>query len=834
MAFWEGISYLLLLAANLAWLAHDLAGAPGERALTLLGQWLILASYVPLVGTLLAFPAPRLGARDRLRVSLDWVIVGLGAWMLLWDGLVRRVPDLAAVGMADGLLRFGALVADFAVVVIVVGLLLRAPLPRVRPTLQLIALGRAASVVAGLLMVRDLGAASALAVWSDAFWVLAAGLDFLAAAGWAWRRETARPAREQDAADAVARELAGAGSLLPYAFLLIGFAVLLANADALLRTPAGALLVAAMGLSAMVVVRQLLALSDNRRLVRDRAAQEARFRSLVQHASDVVTVVDAHGWVRYVSPALRRVLGFDLPALSGSYTPTTTLPRFTELLHRDEHEAAEQFLRSVVAGGPEHVSAAVVWRARHADGSWRYVETTATNLLADPTVTGVVLNTRDVTERLRLEDELTHRALHDPLTGLANRTLLRDRAAHALALAARHADGVRTSAMLLVDLDDFKHVNDSLGHGAGDALLVTVSRRLLAATRDSDTVARLGGDEFAVLLEEMAGPADATAVADRIVRAMRAPVSLDGKEVVIGASIGIAVAHDGDGVEELLRNADVALYEAKGRGKRGHATYAPGMHAAAMVRLELEADLRAALALGAFRLAYQPIVALDDGRVVGAEALLRWTRAGGEVVSPAVFIPVAEESGLIVPLGRWVLREACRQLAAWDATLVVGDRPLTLSVNLSPRQLHDPSLVDDVAAALGDFGVAPQRLVLELKALGLRLALDDFGTGYSSLGHLRRFPVDVLKIDRTFVRELAPGADFGSGDAALVRAIVRMGDALGLRTVAEGIEHPSQVDALRALGCQFGQGFAYAPPLAPEAFATLLGEVRESGRLKPV
>jgi diguanylate cyclase (GGDEF)-like protein/PAS domain S-box-containing protein len=677
---------------------------------------------------------------------------------------VRRTPGYGAIGPLQGLLRFGSTVADFAMLLSVAALLLAGALPRLRPTLRLLALGRAAAITAGLLTFRDLQQGATLGAWTDACWVLAAGFDFLAAAGWRPRAADApRPATEE----AVERELGGVGSLLPYGFLVAGFGVLLANARPLWGTPMGTLLVAATGLTAMVVVRQLHALADNRRLVRERVAQEARFRSLVQHASDVITVVDAEARVRYVSPSLTRVLGHPHPdAVPGA----PMAARFTDVLHPEDHEAALEFLRMVVTSQPEDVSTAVEWRLRHADGTWRHVETTATNLLADPTVQGVVFNTRDLTERKRLEDELTHRALHDPLTGLANRALLRDRAAHALALAARHAAGARSVAMLLVDLDDFKHVNDSLGHGAGDALLVTVSRRLLAATRGSDTVARLGGDEFAVLLEETDGEADATAVAERVVRAMRLPVALDGKEVVVGASIGIAVADGGDGVEELLRNADVALYEAKARGKRRHATYAPGMHAAALARLDLEADLRVALAAQSLTLYYQPIVALETGRVVGAEALLRWQHPTRGPVSPVEFVPVAEESGLIVPLGRWVMREACRQLAAWDLAWdpdgTSPHDPLLLSVNLSARQLHDAALRDDVAAAMADHHVHPSRLVLELtesammqdpdgalvrfrelKAMGLRLALDDFGTGYSSLGHLRRFPVDVLKID---------------------------------------------------------------------------------------
>ena len=472
-------------------------------------------------------------------------------------------------------------------------------------------------------------------------------------------------------------------------------------------------------------------------------------------------------------------------------------------------------------------------------------------------------------QRRRVEVALGRQALHDALTGLANRALFRDRVEHALARAAREGGPPRV-AVLYLDLDGFKAVNDSLGHAAGDELLRAVAGRLLNATRGCDTVARFGGDEFAVLLESAHTAADAEVVAARIVTAVRAPVVLAGAagpalrpgtprdaatrpEARVGVSVGIAFADPGVNADGLLRHADAAMYRAKGDGKGQYAVFDPALAAAAVARVALERDLAQAVADlgsarpparggacagGAFTLAYQPVVALATGAVVGAEALLRWRHPVRGVVAPSEFIPLAEASGLITELGCWVLAEACRAAATWPAGpdgAVVG-----VAVNVSGRQLDDPAFPGHVAAALADSGLGAARLTLEitesvlmqdtdaalrtlgaLKALGVELAVDDFGTGYSSLRYLQQFPVDVLKIDKTFVDGLAGGGPRGARDTALARAIVALGQSLTLQTVAEGVEHPEQADQLRAMGCTFGQGYLFARPMDDAALRAL-------------
>lgn len=440
-------------------------------------------------------------------------------------------------------------------------------------------------------------------------------------------------------------------------------------------------------------------------------------------------------------------------------------------------------------------------------------------------VTGTLGLAMDVTERKRLEEQLIHQAFHDPLTGLANRALFRDRVSHAIARAARDGAVRERIAVIFLDLDDFKKVNDSLGHAEGDRLLTLIASRLRNATRESDTVARLGGDEFAILLEGVGDDSETLAVVGRVTDCTSAPAVLSSTEVTPRASVGLAYVAPGDTADDLLRNADVAMYRAKEIGLGGHAIFEPQMHAAAVDRLSLEADLRHAIDREELMLLYQPVVNLESGRVEGFEALARWSHPTRGIISPTVFIPLAEESGLILAIGKWVLATAVRQLRVWHD---LGAREISVGVNISGRQLDDPSLANMVASVVTETEIAPGRLTLEvtesvamrrtdvtlrqlhaLKALGVRLAIDDFGTGYSSLNYLQRFPIDVLKIDKGFVD--AMGA--GENGTALANTIVTLGKTLRLRTVAEGIENHAQWAALRALGCDLGQGYLFARPL---------------------
>jgi diguanylate cyclase (GGDEF)-like protein/PAS domain S-box-containing protein len=451
---------------------------------------------------------------------------------------------------------------------------------------------------------------------------------------------------------------------------------------------------------------------------------------------------------------------------------------------------------------------------------------------AQPTAV-LAINT-DITSRKQVEAALEHQALHDSLTGLPNRALFRDRLERALAHAERTQ---RRLAVLFLDLDNFKVINDSLGHQAGDAVLIEVSHRLSLCLRGADSVARFGGDEFTVLLEEIDGEADGDMVADRILEALRAPIRVGERDVFVSASVGMALSVPRQSKpDSLLRNADMAMYQSKAAGKARHSVYDARLNAAAMERLELETDLHQALELEQFELHYQPIVSLADGRLTEVEALLRWERPGHGLVCPTSFIPVAEETGMILPIGRWVLRQACQQAQAWNSESE-GREPLIMSVNLSVRQFQDPDLLTDIEHILLETGLDPRLLKLEitesiaildvdatlrtlqaLKAAGIQLAIDDFGTGYSWLGYLKRFPVDTLKIDRSFVHGICEGTQ----DAAIVQSVVALARTLNLRVTGEGIESSEQAAHLRALGCDSGQGFLFARPEPAETITALL------------
>ena len=475
---------------------------------------------------------------------------------------------------------------------------------------------------------------------------------------------------------------------------------------------------------------------------------------------------------------------------------------------------------------------------------------------------GMIAVVQDVSERKALEAELLHQAFHDSLTGLANRSLFRDRLDHAIAHSARDPERI---GVLFIDLDDFKAINDTQGHAAGDRVLQRVASTLLNATRGCDTVARLGGDEFAVLLERVNQEEGPEVAAQRIVNALARPIeALPERMVTVGASIGIALRASEER-DELLRNADVALYEAKTRARGRWVMYDPAMHAALVDKVSLEADLRAAIercqlshrpglektgrfprfggapAQEQISLAYQPIVDMSTGNLAGFEALLRWAHPTRGLIAPSTFVPVAEESGLVLALGRWALRTACAQASLWNAAR--PEQPISVTVNLSGRQLQDEALALDVDAALRESGLSPSRLILEmtesvimhesstararlheLKQLGVRIAIDDFGTGYSSLSHLQQFPVDILKIDRSFLHRMHQG----SQDAALVRTIIALAKLLSLRTIAEGVEDTEQQQQLQELGCDSAQGFLFGRPMTVEEIDAFLASGRSA------
>ena len=538
----------------------------------------------------------------------------------------------------------------------------------------------------------------------------------------------------------------------------------------------------------------------------------ARFRSLVQNSSDIIAVLEDDLTIRYHTPSVERVLGYGEHELVGV--------SLVDLLDQGEEVRLRELLDEVHA--TPSVPLPCDLRLRRKNGSVSQLETVFNNLLDDANVAGVVVTARDVTERRALEEQLSHQAFHDSLTGLANRLLFRDRVEHALELTRRRD---RLVAVFFIDLDDFKTVNDSLGHAAGDDLLIAIARRLQACLRPEDTCARLGGDEFAVMVENVFEPESAVVVARRILAALSEPLELFGSNVEVEASVGIAVASRDMTTSELLRNADLAMYRAKSEGKSRFALFEPEMHTRVLDRLALKAELQRSVAAGEFELHYQPIVALQTGTIAGVEALVRWRHPKRGLIYPDEFIPLAEETGLILPLGRLVLGLACRQARRWQKQ---GMPDLGISVNLSAKQLASRHLASEVAAALAETRLDPSTLTLEitesvlmldsqgvitrleeLKALGVKIAVDDFGTGYSSLNYLRRFPVDALKVAKPFIDGLGTSRE----QERLAAAILRIGATLRLDTVAEGIEEQPQCDLLRKLKCKYGQGYLFSRPV---------------------
>lgn len=563
-------------------------------------------------------------------------------------------------------------------------------------------------------------------------------------------------------------------------------------------------------------------------------ASEGRLQALVQHVSDVIASIDIDGRMRYISPSVQFILGYEPHLLLGEQLAT--------IVHPDDCSQLQQVLGDV-QHRPE-LTRRMELRQRCFDGSWRYFEATATNLLDQPGVQGILITAHDITDRKQFEAQLIQQAFHDPLTELPNRALFMDRLAHALAGMGRQRLGV---AVLFLDLDGFKAINDTRGHRAGDEVLVALARRLSACLRPADTLARFGGDEFAVLVPDAENAHEAMQIADRLIAAAARTFVIEGEAVGATVSIGVALGLPLAAPlwpDVLLQQADMALYRAKAAGKGRAVVFEPGMNVHGIDRFQRESELRSAVEREEFTLHYQPIVDLVTGAVDSVEALLRWQHPQQGLIPPAGFIELAERSGLILPLGRWVLAEACRQARAWHEDPGLAGGSPVVSVNLSLRQLSEPDLAAQVRSVLIETGLEPEALQLEitesvllddsealatahqLRALGVQLAIDDFGTGYSSLSYLRRLPVDVVKVDRTFVRHLPHDA----GTRAIVYAVCELAHHLGMTVTAEGIETVAELEAVRALECDRAQGYYYAKPLPPSELTSYLRSDVRRGR----
>ncbi|WP_017305028.1 EAL domain-containing protein [Spirulina subsalsa] len=552
---------------------------------------------------------------------------------------------------------------------------------------------------------------------------------------------------------------------------------------------------------------------------------QRRFRALIENSTDIIIILNIEGAITYASPSALRVLG--------DIVQPKNLVAFGSLLHPDEITSVIQRMEKVQEqpGEKELISEL---RLKTRFETWNIFEVVFTNLLQDPDVEGIVVNCHNITDRKIAEEKFLYDALHDSLTRLPNRALFMDRLSQALARQKRHPSS--QFAVLFIDLDRFKVVNDSLGHWGGDQLLVETANRLQEQMRYDDTIARLGDDEFAILLESVNTAQDANNVAQRLQMKLQLPVIINQQEVYTSASIGIVFPNGQyDAPSDILRDAHTAMYHAKIQGKARQQMFDVTMSADNLARLQLEIDLRRAKEREELQVYYQPIVNLKTGHLSGFEALMRWKHPHRGPVSPGAFIPLAEETGLIVPMGWWILQEACEQIQVWGEEF--PDSALTISVNLSGRQFSQPQLAKEVDKILKATGVNPQRLRLEitettimenetivaqtlqdLKAMDIQLSIDDFGTGYSSLSRLRSFPIDTLKIDRSFVMKMEQEPE----NLEITRAIIRMADSLGIEVIAEGIEHQEHLQLLRKLRCKYGQGYLFAKPLAAEDAIALL------------
>ena len=539
---------------------------------------------------------------------------------------------------------------------------------------------------------------------------------------------------------------------------------------------------------------------------------EERFRALTEQSADIILIADPSGQIQYASPSVHAVLALHGDSLSGT--------NLVDLVHPDD-------FAKTMSTGPRSVAyrqnPIVEFRLRHADGRWLYFECVVRNLIHHKNIGGIVYNARDITERKHAQEQLLFNATHDALTGLPDRALFLGRLQSAVDRMKRHPH--EAAAVLFIDIDDFKDVNDCYGHAVGDALIKEVSNRLRACMYSDGTIARMGGDEFTVLVEDVTDPSDVIRVAERIQSSFEQPFLLEGLEVFKSVSIGIALTSPETSAETVLQNADIAMYRAKDQGKARSELFDRTMHEQVMSRLLLEAKLRHALQNEELTPHYQPIVAVDTGAVQGFEALLRWQPSGSNSIPPSTFVPVAEQCGLIVPISVWVLKKACLEAASWRQRYP-ADPPLYVSINISSKHFSHPGFIGHIKDAIEESAIDPQCVTIELteslamndvaasyqtmsqlRTLGVKLSIDDFGTGYSSLSYLHRFPVDTLKIDQSFVKTT------DAENYAIVKTIVGLARNLELKVVAEGVETPNQHQLLALAGCGSAQGYLFAEPM---------------------
>lgn len=780
-----------------------------------------LAFFPLMFLALLSFPTQKQSTADRIRFLLDSATVIIAGTMLVWYFLISPILE-KNTDPVKTYLNIAYIVGDLVLMAGIISVLFRRPLTGRKP-LMFMVVGLLNLLVADIsfayITLKDIESSGNLVI----LWVTGP-LLFITASYYQYYETNAG----KEAKQWLETEQINSFTWLPYVAIGLGYGVLLYDSYGTWGNAGRGLVIGAVALTSVVLMRQFTAVKENIKLHTERTARESEkhFQSLIQNSSDIVMIFDSLGNIAYQSPSVTRVLGYEDQELIGR--------RAYAFVHPDDIRLMKNAYRELEAWPDKEILREC--RFRHQDGSWRVLEGVA-RIVQDQQLgtRGILLNARNISERKVLEDKLRHQAFHDPLTELGNRFSFKDRVDEAIMLAKQDRNQV---AVLFVDLDDFKNINDSLGHEAGDEIIKEVAQRLKSCLREDDIVARLGGDEFGILLENTKQPENAISVAKRMLKETAKSFTINNWDMSLGMSIGIAVSEAGAvSSEQLFRNADLAMYRAKEEGKHCFVIFEEQMHEDMIAKVELESELRAAVEKGELMLNYQPIVNFNTGEMTGVESLARWKHPVKGFIPPVKFIPLAEQSGQIIQLGHWILKRACEQAKALADK---HQKELTITVNISGRQLIFPNFVADVASVLSETGFNPECLILEitesvmmgdtdlvlrvlkdLKKLGLRIAMDDFGTGYSSLSYLQEFPIDILKIDRSFV----DGMENNDQKNAVVRTILNLSQNLRMRTVAEGIENVEQLEMLKDLGCEYGQGYYIERPVTYEK----LDEILSSG-----